>query len=617
MLSPLEEIKNRLDIVDIISQYVKLTKAGANYKALCPFHKEKTPSFFVSPSRQIWHCFGACNEGGDIFKFIMKIENVDFKEAVRILAEKAGVRVTFEKPEVHNLKQRLLKINEEAARFFQSNLKENTEVLNYLKKRGLKKETIEFFELGFAPDNWRALLKHLLLKGFKIEDIVESGLIISKREPEEISIKNVSHKIPLKNLKPEDFYDRFRSRIMFPIKDKNGNLVAFTGRIFQGKFPLKTVKDIEKTGKYVNSPQSIIFDKSKVLYGLFYSKGEILKKGEALIVEGQMDFLMTYQSGIRNIVATSGTSLTDFHFSLLKKYCQTLILAFDMDEAGQRATERTIEISLAHDFKVKVLLLEAGKDLADYFLTAKDSSPLFKNLYEVMDFYFERATKLGDKNTLEGKRAIADYFLRQVKKLNSAIERAFYLEKLALYLKIPLEVLNEEMKKIVKEESLGFQARKKEEVTSSVLLSETRLEKIAERILSLVIDNPLKKEIIKGYEFYFPEKFQSLLSLLDKVKDKESLMPEKLLKANIDEGLIQMINYLALRAEYEKEILQKFQIDILSEIKSSLKELKKEFLKEKLNNLEMQIKEAEQKKDEEKLKELLKEFNKLIKEISF
>ena len=158
MISPVDEIKNKLDIVEVIGQYVKLDKSGANYRALCPFHKEKTPSFFVSPSRQIWHCFGACNEGGDIFKFIMKIENVDFKEAVRILAEKAGVKLTFEKPEVRSLKQRLLSINKLAAYFFQVQLQNNKEALEYLKKRGLKKETIEEFQLGFAPDQWRSLL---------------------------------------------------------------------------------------------------------------------------------------------------------------------------------------------------------------------------------------------------------------------------------------------------------------------------------------------------------------------------------------------------------------------------------------------------------------------------
>jgi len=611
MLSPLEEIKNRLDIVDVIGQYVKLTKAGANYKALCPFHKEKTPSFFVSPSRQIWHCFGACNEGGDIFKFIMKIENVDFKEAVKILAEKAGVKVVFEKPEVQALKQRLFKINQEATLFFQKNLKNNLEALGYLKKRGLKKETIEFFQLGFAPDKWRDLLRYLISKGFKIEDILKTGLVISKKEPEEINAKNKVNYF--KNLKIEDLYDRFRSRIIFPIKDKSGNIVGFTGRIFQGKYPLKTIKDIEQVGKYVNSPQSIIFDKSRILYGLFYTKEEIFQKGEAIIVEGQMDFLMSYQAGIKNLVATSGTSLTLYHLTLLKKYCPTLVLAFDMDEAGQRAAEKTIELALNNEFKVKVLALEKGKDLADYFLEEKDPSNLLKNILEVMEFYFERAKKLGDRNTLEGKKRIANYFLGQVKKIPNVIERAFWLEKLANYLNLSLEVLNDEMKRI---ELQSSSLRQDRDLVSVNFIPQTRLEKIAERILSFIIDKPERKEMLTDYLIYFPQRFKPILEILEKVKKAEDLLPQNLYQANINEELIQQINQLCLRAEYEKEILSSFQIDVLKEINNNLKELKKEFLREKLSSLEKEIQEAEKNKDEEKLKKLLKDFNKIIKELS-
>ncbi len=608
MLSPLEEIKNRLDIVEVVSKYVKLTKAGANYKALCPFHKEKTPSFFVSPQRQIWHCFGACNEGGDIFKFIMKIENVDFKEAVRILAEKAGVKVTFEKPEIQSLKKRLLEINREATNFFQDNLRNNPEVISYLKKRGLKEETIKFFEIGYALDSWRSLLAYLLKKGYKLEEILKSGLIISKKEPEELSSKS----LVFKNNKPEDFYDRFRSRIMFPIKDKNGEIVGFTGRIFQGKNPLKTIKNIELVGKYVNSPQSLIFDKSKILYGFYYSKEDIFKNGEAIIVEGQMDFLMSYQAGIKNIVATSGTSLTSYHLNLLKKYCQSIVLAFDMDEAGQKAAERTIEIGLKSNFQIKILILEKGKDLADYFLEGGNVPELLKNIKEVMEFYFERAKKMGDKNTLEGKKEIASYFLQKIKKLPNAIDRAFWLENLANYLSISLEILNQELKRIEKKEDLVIQKE-----TSISIMEENRLEKITQRILSFLIDEPKRKEFISEYIKYFPEEYKDLLEIILKANKKEDFLPQNLQQLNIKEDFINMINQLALRADYEKEILNNFQIDIIQELKNCLKELKKEFLKKKMNLLAQEIKEAEKNKAEEKLSMLLKEFNKLIKETSF
>ena len=277
MQSSSEEIKNKLDIVEVIGQYVKLQKAGANYRGLCPFHKEKTPSFFVSPPRQIWHCFG-CSLGGDIFSFIMKIENVEFKEALKILAQKAGVELVYENPQVRSQKQRIIDVNKGASEFFEQNLWKEKVVIDYLLKRGLGEETIKEFHLGWASDEWNELSSFLIKKGFKSNEILASGLAISK---------------------DTDIYDRFRSRIMFPIEDSSGNIVGFTGRIFQSKASLKTIRDIEKIGKYINSPQTLIFDKSKVLYGLSKSKDYLRSEGNTLLVEGQTDFLAAWQSGIK------------------------------------------------------------------------------------------------------------------------------------------------------------------------------------------------------------------------------------------------------------------------------------------------------------------------------
>lgn len=611
----LEEIRNKIDIVDFIGQYVKLQKAGANYKALCPFHKEKTPSFFVSPSRQIFHCFG-CGAGGDVITFLMKIENLEFKDAVKILAEKAGVKITYDKPEVQELKNKLLEINKKAAEFYHQQLLNNKEALDYLKKRGIKDETIEAFKLGFAPDDWRSLTNYLVKNGFSPKDIVSTGLAISKIDiPEE--------KIDKIQLKENDIYDRFRSRIMFPIEDITGNIIAFTGRIFQGKNPLKTIKDIEAVGKYVNSPQTIVFDKSKVLYGLSKTKNFLHTLGSTLLVEGQMDFLMGYQSGIKNIVATSGTSLTSYHLTILKKYNNVLILGFDMDEAGMHAKERGIELALNKEFDVKILQLPQGKDLADYLLekpNETDAQKLIQSALPIMDFYFERAKTMGQPNTLEGKKTIISYFLPKVKKLGNAVDKAFWLEKLSQYVNIDINVLEDEINKIPEEQNIIIDENEpvntyipSEQLVSVV--NENRLETMAERILALALKDFTVREELQKYQEYFPENSKTILMLFIRANDLDDLKEENLKKNNISSEIIDKINLLFLRADYEEEMLNRFNIKIPEEIEKQLVMLKNESIKEALKNLESQIKEAEKSNNKELMKDLLSQFNNLSKQL--
>jgi len=611
----LEEIRNKIDIVDFIGQYVKLQKAGANYKALCPFHKEKTPSFFVSPSRQIFHCFG-CGAGGDVITFLMKIENLEFKDAVKILAEKAGVKITYDKPEVQELKNKLLEINKKAAEFYHQQLLSNKEALDYLKKRGIKDETIEAFKLGFAPDDWRSLTNYLVKNGFSPKDIVSTGLAISKIDiPEE--------KIDKIQLKENDIYDRFRSRIMFPIEDITGNIIAFTGRIFQGKNPLKTIKDIEAVGKYVNSPQTIVFDKSKVLYGLSKTKNFLHTLGSTLLVEGQMDFLMGYQSGIKNIVATSGTSLTSYHLTILKKYNNVLILGFDMDEAGMHAKERGIELALNKEFDVKILQLPQGKDLADCLLekpNETDAQKLIQSALPIMDFYFERAKTMGQPNTLEGKKAIISYFLPKVKKLGNAVDKAFWLEKLSQYVNIDINVLEDEINKIPEEQNIIIDENEpvntyipSEQLVSVV--NENRLETMAERILALALKDFTVREELQKYQEYFPENSKTILMLFIRANDLDDLKEENLKKNNISSEIIDKINLLFLRADYEEEMLNRFNIKIPEEIEKQLVMLKNESIKEALKNLESQIKEAEKSNNKELMKDLLSQFNNLSKQL--
>ncbi len=325
---------------------------------------------------------GNCGEGGDIFSFMMKIENIEFKEALKLLAQKAGVELAYENPQVLSQKQRLIDINKAASKFFEETLEKKENVIDYLINRGLNQETIKEFHLGWAPDEWQSLSDFLIKKGFKSKDIIDSGLAIAKNT---------------------EIYDRFRSRIMFPIEDYSENVVGFTGRIFQDRTPLKTIKDIEKIGKYINSPQTLIFDKSKILYGLSKSKNYLRSQESTLLVEGQTDFLAAWQSDIKNVVATSGIALTAYQLKILKRYNNTLVLGFDMDEAGEKASERSIELALSKEFNVKILRLPQGKDLADYLID-KANKEKIKDLINqseaIMDFYFTRAKNVGDKTIL-------------------------------------------------------------------------------------------------------------------------------------------------------------------------------------------------------------------------
>lgn len=635
MLSSSEEIKNKLDIKDVIGQYVKLQKAGANYRALCPFHKEKTPSFFVSPSRQIWHCFG-CGAGSDVFGFIMKIENIEFKEALKILAQKAGVKLAYENPQVRSQKQRLIDINKEAAEFFEESLWKNKDVIDYLIERGFRQETIKEFHLGWAPDEWRYLSDFLIKKGFKAKDILDSGLVISKKEPTEINSKIQNTRLDSARqaeypegkpsvsygagtIQDADIYDRFRSRIMFPIEDESQNMVGFTGRIFQGKTPLKTIRDIEKIGKYVNSPQTLIFDKSKILYGLSKSKNYLRSEENTLLVEGQTDFLAAWQSGIKNIVATSGIALTSYQLKILKRYNNTLVLGFDMDEAGEKAAERSIELALSKEFNVKILRLSEGKDLADYLMN-KENRENIKNLINqaeaIMDFYFARAENAGDKTNIDGKKAIASYFLPKIKKLNNVLDMSFWINKLSRFINIPEQALEDELNRLSKEaekEDIIDENESFYQFPDSQLRS--RIDGIAERIISFLIKMPSLKKEVSGYEEYFPENFQKIFEVIKNISSDKDLSTQNLKKVNLPENLINQINQLALRADYETELLERFQVSFDDEFKKELKELKRECIKKRLEQIEKEIQVAEKNKDKKTLKDLMTKFNGLSKKL--
>jgi len=474
------KIKDRLDVVDVISGYLKLQKAGINFKARCPFHNEKTPSFVISPERQVWHCFG-CSKGGDIFSFIQDIEGVEFPEALRILAGKAGIELdhSFGRGAVSvgkDDKIRLFQVCESATRFFEKQFQSNVGklALAYLKDRGVKEETIKEFRLGFAPNDWNALGGFLKNCGYLESEIVESGLAIKRNDGSGI-------------------YDRFRSRITFPIFDLNGQVVGFTGRIFSSESAPVSAGEIDQA-KYINTPQTRIYDKSKILYGLNKAKLEIKQADLCVLVEGNMDALMSYQAGVKNVVASSGTALTPNHLSLLHRYTTNLGFCFDTDQAGDRATRRGIGLALSQNFNIKVVEIndKECKDPADLVRKNSESwSSAVNQAKPVIEFYFNKAKSGFDFNSVDSKKSVISVLAPFLKRLTSNVERSHWMTKLAFFLRTKEEAIEADIElakddlDVYDREPVLVEASNKDNL---VLKTEDRL---SETLLSLVMKDPI------------------------------------------------------------------------------------------------------------------------------
>jgi len=568
--SPIDEIKNRLDIVEVVRGYIKLQKAGANYRAVCPFHSEKKPSFFVSPARQIWHCFGACGTGGDIFKFVMKIEGVEFGDALRLLAQKAGVELRKQDPKIRTEKQHLYEISELACCFFEKQLEQGPggkEAKDYLLSRGIKPESIKKWRLGYAPDAWQGLSDFLFSKGYKREEIEKAGLA-------------------LKSEKTGKYYDRFRARIMFPVFNFSSQPVGFGGRILESR-------EHDEVAKYVNSPNASLYDKSRILYGLNKAGIEIRKKDICVLVEGYLDVIIVNQAGFENVVATSGTALTPYQLKILKRYSDNLLTAFDMDIAGDSATKRGIDLAQAQGFSIKIVTMPEGKDPAD---VVSENPDKWKNLIEqaksIHDFYFENTLSKFDKNIIEGKKGISKVLLPIIKRIPNKIEQSIWVQDLAATLEVKEEDVLEELGKI-RLDNLVEAGNVIEK--PKPLAPKTRKELLEERFAVLAIKFPEKLNLVKEEDFQlFSLQTNEIINCLKENKQNDQ------------------INYLSLKAEVED-----INLESEKEFEDCFKELKTLVIKNKLDKISQEIKKAEQNKNIDKIQELVQQFNqraKLLKE---
>ena len=411
-MSVITEVKQKLDIVELVSEYVTLQKAGRNFKSLCPFHSEKHASFFVFPEQQSWHCFGACGTGGDIFSFVMKKEGVDFGQALRILAQRGGVVLSpIETPDKarDEKRERLFQINEAATEYYHHLLlspKAGEAAKSYLAKRKVMTETINEFRLGFSPDAWEALKNYLLGKHYTEKELVEAGLIIEKEEG--------------------GSYDRFRNRLMFPICDIQGRVTGFGARVLDDSLP-----------KYINSPQTAIYDKSSILYGIDKAKSAIRKKSFVIIVEGYMDVLTAHQHNWQNVVGSMGTSLAEKQVGGIKRLTNNITLALDADLAGEEATLRGKAILAHSNAEAHVILLPPSKDPDEVI---REDPALWEKLVEqampIMDFAIQSVLSKVDINKARDKSLAVQKLLPSIDGIRDPVQQSHYLRKLARELRI-------------------------------------------------------------------------------------------------------------------------------------------------------------------------------------
>lgn len=423
----LEEIRNRCDVVDIISEYVHLKPAGKGFKGLCPFHEEKTPSFMVSPEKQLFHCFG-CGEGGNVFNFLMKYEKLSFFEAVKMLARKSGVPLPVDEEKeniLHKKKERLYKLNNLVANYYRECLfrtNQGKKVINYFKKRGINDTSVEKYKLGYAPSSWDALSNFLKKKGYSCEELIKAGLI--------------------KKSKIEGKYiDYFRDRIIFPIFNLSGRVIGFGGRVLDDSLP-----------KYINSPETLVYNKGSNLYSLNFAKEDIRKKNYIIIVEGYTDVLVTQQYGFNNIAASLGTALTAKQIGLIKRFTNAVLIAYDADSAGNMATLRSLDLLVKAGLEIKVIDLPQGYDPADFLI--KKGSETFQNLINrslsLIDYKLKILYSKYSIKTIEGKVKVVKEILPTLSVMGDEDEVRAQTKKISEELKLSDEAIRIDLTKYKK-----------------------------------------------------------------------------------------------------------------------------------------------------------------------
>ncbi|MEX2054459.1 MAG: DNA primase [Candidatus Colwellbacteria bacterium] len=559
-MTPVEQIKEKLDLVEFIKGYLQLKPAGKNQKGLCPFHKEKTPSFIVSPERQMWRCFG-CGEGGDIFKFVMRYENLEFYEALRVLAEKAGVDLKQTSSADQRQLNNLYELVAAAKDIFELKLRSSNEAIEYLKSRGLTGQTVKDFEVGFSPDKADEVTVELVNKGFRMEDIVRAGLAIKTERGK--------------------YLDRFRGRIIFPIHNHFGKPVGFSGRILPS--------NSDSIAKYINSPETPLFNKSRVLYGFWQSKKPVREASKALLVEGQMDFLQLWQSDIKNVVATSGTALTKDHLRALGRVAEELVVAFDKDDAGMKAAERAIDMAGGEDFSVLVIELGKYKDPAE---AAADDPKFIKEALgkarPAMEYYLDYYLNPEQSYSAKDKKVAVRNMLSKIAALSSGVERSHWLRELSFRSLTPEKDLVAEMETA---HDGGEISSQDDESPQERRLS--RVDAIAERIMYIASSREDLRAQVEGALEFLPDLYKRVFAAM--VGEAEPTGEVK-----------EMLEFLSLHPGIELEGVGDVEAQELNRL---LQELELEYLDTIRQKLRKEVLVAERSGDSGALENKLKEFD--------
>lgn len=568
-MDTVEEIKSRLDIVDVVQEYLPMKPAGTgSFKGLCPFHQEKSPSFFANRARQSWHCFG-CNQGGDAISFVMKMEGLEFPEALELLANKTGVQLPKFDPQKSSEKKRLHEINNLASHWFRYTLLKDPRAeycRDYVMARGIDVLTGDLWMIGYAPNSWDALSGALRQKGVSDEELLKAGLV-SKSE------------------RNQGIYDRFRDRLMIPICDVHGNAAGFTGRLLPLAPQLqKNTRTAETAAKYVNTPETPVYKKSSILFGLDKAKGEIKRRDLAVIVEGNMDALASHQFGVTNVVASSGTALTEDQLKLLKRFTGNLIMAFDQDSAGKAATIRGLDMARKMDFNIKVISLpeNAGKDPDEAI--RKDVN-IWKDALQkaegLLDWLYKNAFKNRPASRPEEKKMIARHLLPEFKRIVDPVERDAWIKRLADDLAVSADALRQTIKSI----ALNFNEQKHDSSPTQKAAASNPLnreEQLLERLLAILLLQPklepLAKNLLKSYT-----------------------LP---LNTNAEQT-----NYLAILADREFEDQSSAALQKELEIVCAI--LYNEHRSRERRRLEQEMRQAENQNDAERIQNLLTQFNNL------
>lgn len=592
-----EIMMDAIDIESVISEYVQLKRAGTNVKGLCPFHNEKTPSFVVSKDKQFYHCFG-CGASGNVIKFVMEIENMDFLDALEFLAEKAHMDLEQYReqdnnsrnyqPQNRDEKKKYFEIMGHAARFFFVNMKKKDHAKQYFLNRGISEETMKRFGLGYAEDAWDGLLKYLARPPYTAEELEKVGLVIKKES--------------------SGFYDRFRDRVMFPIIDVQGKVVGFGGRIMGDGQP-----------KYLNSPETPIFNKSNTLYNLNLAKNELNEKKQLIVVEGYMDVIALYQSGIKNVVATLGTALTPLHGRLLKRYADEIIIAYDSDDAGQKATARSVEILEPAGLHVRVLMLTDGLD-PDEYIKKYGVDTLMKKINNAMSYVDYKLKLLRGKYNLDfedGRRRFYDNAKLLIKPMREGALKGKYVTELAKWTHMPEDAIRREVTNYNQnQESQGMQRPQQQKKHSKLLIIETRLLYLSlisqqnfDKIFKLVkfdkFQNARVKKLmnfLKGY-YQVLDRF-SLEDCIDHLDIEDIQYVQKLIEKSI-EPIDNEREILFQTKQFKSEIIQQLIIQTMNRI-MLIKETDELTLDEKEKHLkDMSIKLVELQKEQKEIMKAL------------